>query len=54
MKCPKCEQIMLWNSDCDFEDYGIEKEGVIGFYECKHNECDVTDVEIYTPIDATL
>jgi len=54
MKCPQCSQTLIWQSDCNYEDYGIEGEGIIGFYSCNNEECTVADVEIFTPIDATL
>jgi hypothetical protein len=54
MKCPQCTNTMIWQSEFDYEDYGIEGEGIIGTYVCQNDKCNVEDVYIFTPIDATL
>lgn len=54
MKCPKCEQNLKWHSDCDFQDFGIEEEGIISLYECENDKCDITDIKIYISTNATL
>ena len=54
MKCPQCIETMIWQSEFDYEDYGIEGEGIIGTYVCQNDECAVEDVYIFTPINATL
>ena len=47
-KCHFCGQEMRWESDADFEDLGMEEEGVVGFYSCK---CGCS-AEFYTPCSA--
>jgi hypothetical protein len=54
MKCPQCTQLIKWQEQHEYEDYGIEGEGIIGNYICQNEECAVDDVYIFTPIDATL
>ena len=54
MRCPQCTETIIWQSEYDYEDYGIEGEGIIGTYVCNNDECTVDDVYIFTPIDATL
>ena len=47
MDCPNCKTQMIWNSDIDFEDQGLEGQGIITFYSCP--AC-YTWTESYTPI----
>ena len=54
MKCPQCTQIIIWQSEFDYEDYGIEGEGIIGTYICTNDECTVDDVYIFTSINAEV
>ena len=46
--CPLCKEELLWGSDFDYEDYGIEGTGIVGFYSCKNKKCNVEDVKIFT------
>lgn len=32
--CVECGGSLLWNSDFDFEDFGILQDGVVGIYTC--------------------
>lgn len=34
MKCFKCNETVIWQSDFDTEDYGIDEEGIISTYLC--------------------
>jgi len=54
MKCPQCSRTIIWEEENEYEDYGIEGDGVIGVYICENKECTVSDVYIFTPLDATL
>lgn len=39
-KCWFCGCNMVWGSDFDFEDYGIEdKEGVVATLSCSNEDC---------------
>ena len=29
MKCPKCEQELIWGGGHDYEDYGEQGEGIV-------------------------
>ena len=54
MKCPKCEEELLWGGDHSYEDYGIECEnqddGIVLNNTCNNDECDVDVVIIYTEL----
>ena len=47
MKCPICGNEMIWQSDFDFEDYGLEGDGIVQNHHCP--KCG-TDVVVMTPI----
>ena len=51
MICPKCAEPIIWGNDFDFDDYGMEGEGIIGNYTCVSDNCDVDVVVIHTPIN---
>lgn len=34
MYCCFCRNMMIWQNDFDFEDYGIDKAGIVSVYEC--------------------
>jgi hypothetical protein len=38
MKCFYCDCKLIWQSDFDTEDYGIERQGIVSNYIC--SECD--------------
>tara|TARA_R110000824_G_scaffold287304_2_gene475394 strand:- start:74 stop:223 length:150 start_codon:yes stop_codon:yes gene_type:complete len=48
MKCPKCEQELIWGGDHDNQDYGEEGEGIVSNSTCINDKCDVETVIIYT------
>lgn len=48
MKCPKCNEELLWGGDNDYEDYDLEEEGIVSNYTCTNKDCDVDTVTIYT------
>lgn len=37
-RCLKCDSTMVWQSDFDFEDVGIDAEGISCFYFCGNCE----------------
>tara|TARA_R100001443_G_scaffold25193_1_gene37883 strand:+ start:1832 stop:1999 length:168 start_codon:yes stop_codon:yes gene_type:complete len=46
--CHKCDKKLVWQSDYDYQDFGIEDRlGIVGMYECE--PCGVW-VEIYEDI----
>ena len=47
LKCPNCGHEMIWQSDFDFEDYGMDGKGIVQNFSCP--ECE-TDVIVMTPI----
>lgn len=46
--CGICGTPLIWGADFDFEDYGMEGEGVVSNYSCPN--CGVT-AEIYMPAE---
>jgi len=54
MKCPQCSEVLILQEEHDYDDFEIEEDGIIGKYICKNTKCQVEDVYIFTPIDATL
>ncbi len=48
MKCPRCNEDMLWSNDFDYEDVGMYGEGIVSIYDCNNKDCHVNTVEIYT------
>ena len=50
MKCPKCEEELIWGGDDDYEDCGVEGDGIVSNNGCPNEECDVETVTIYTKI----
>lgn len=47
MRCPRCGNLLNWNSDFDGEDVGIEFPSIVTYYTC---ECGVT-AEIVIPLE---
>lgn len=47
MICVNCKSNMTWQCDYDFEDYGVEGEGIVSVYYC--GECETLS-ENYIPI----
>jgi len=46
--CWHCHSEMIWGSDFDFEDYGIEGDGIVSTFSCSNPECEV-GIEVYSP-----
>ena len=54
MNCPQCSEVLILQEEHDYDDFEIEEDGIIGKYTCENTKCEVDDVYIFTPIDATL
>ena len=48
MKCYRCNSSLIWGGDHDYEDYGVEGEGIVTNLSC--NECSAY-VIVYMPND---
>ena len=48
MNCWHCTKKLIWGGDNDYEDYGLEGEGIVSNLSCSN--CDVF-VLVYCPID---
>ena len=49
MKCWHCNEELIWGGDFDYEDYGIEGEGIVSNLSCPNEECNVY-VEVFLPL----
>ena len=47
MNCWHCQTELIWGGDFDFEDYGLEDEGIVSNLSCPN--CN-TYVEVFCPI----
>tara|TARA_R110000822_G_scaffold53335_1_gene137613 strand:+ start:3057 stop:3224 length:168 start_codon:yes stop_codon:yes gene_type:complete len=50
MICPRCNTNLIWDSDFDAEDYGIEQDGIVSIYTCPDDKCNII-VTIYDLFD---
>ena len=48
MKCWHCGHDMIWGNDFDYEDYGLDGEGIVRNFSCSN--CDAY-AEVYLPIE---
>ena len=48
MNCWHCNSELIWGGDHDYEDYGMEGEGIVSNLSCPN--CDAF-VLVYLPID---
>lgn len=32
--CPKCDQKMIWDSDCTADEAGYSEDGLVSFFHC--------------------
>ena len=48
LKCWHCGEDMIWGGDFDYEDYGLEREGIVSNFSCSN--CKAT-AEVYLPLD---
>lgn len=48
MNCWHCDAELIWGSDFDFEDYGLEGDGIVTSLSCP--SCSAT-VEVHLPED---
>ena len=49
MNCWHCNTELIWGADFDFEDYGMEGEGIVSNFSCSNEDCEVF-VEVYLPL----
>ena len=47
MKCWHCKEDLIWGNNHDYEDYGMEGEGIVSNFSCSN--CD-SFVSVYLPI----
>lgn len=41
-ECTQCGcKTLIWNSDFNAEDYGIESDGIVSCFTCSNEDCDV-------------
>lgn len=50
MKCLECTKEIIWGGDHDYEDYGMEGDGIVTNYSCPNTDCEVEQVIVYKAI----
>tara|TARA_R110002020_G_scaffold229543_1_gene440325 strand:+ start:1286 stop:1444 length:159 start_codon:yes stop_codon:yes gene_type:complete len=48
MNCWHCNEKVIWGGDFDYEDYGMEGEGIVSNFSC--SKCEAT-YECYLPLE---
>tara|TARA_R110000744_G_scaffold186615_1_gene306018 strand:+ start:41 stop:205 length:165 start_codon:yes stop_codon:yes gene_type:complete len=43
----QCGKELIWGGDHDYEDCGVEGEGIVSNLSCPNNECDVEVVYVH-------
>ncbi len=51
MNCPNCLKKLLWGGDHDYEDHGLEGDGIVSNSTCTNEECEVDVVMVYQSIN---
>jgi hypothetical protein len=46
MEC-QCGNELIWGGDHDYEDYGLDGDGIVSNLSCPSDECDVEVVYVY-------
>ena len=46
--CSLCRKELLWQSDFDYQDHGIDGNGYVGHYDCRNKKCSVESIQIFT------
>ena len=49
MKCWHCNTELIWGADFDYEDYGMDGEGIISNLSCPNKLCNAF-VEVFLPL----
>ena len=49
MKCWHCNNKLIWGGDFDYEDYGMDGEGIISNLSCPNKLCNAF-VEVFLPL----
>ena len=47
MVCPFCEKKAIHLGDNDYEDYGLDGEGIVSNGSCRNKKCKVDTILIY-------
>ena len=47
MKCPNCKKQLFCEGEFDYQDFGIEAEGVVQIYYCNEENCITEQVQIF-------
>ena len=49
MNCWHCNTELIWGGDHDYEDYGMDEEGIVTNLSCPNKDCNAF-VEVYLPL----
>ena len=52
MNCWQCENKLIWGGDHDYDDYGVEGEGIVSNLSCPNEDCGVSTILVYCDLDA--
>lgn len=52
MKCPKCLEQLIWGGDHDYDDHGLEGDGIVSNSTCVNKKCSVDVVMIYDDMNS--
>jgi len=50
MKCWHCKSELIWGADFNYEDFGLEGEGIVTTLACSNQNCGVDEVLVYYKI----
>jgi len=40
--------MMIWGGDHDYDDYGVEEEGIVSNFSCPNDSCETTALVYHT------
>ena len=45
INCPICGEPLIWGAEFDFEDYGLDGEGIVHSLHCRNGCCELATFE---------
>jgi hypothetical protein len=51
MNCPKCLKKLLFGGEHDYDDHGLEGDGIVCNSTCTNKECTVDVVMVYQSVN---
>tara|TARA_R110000744_G_scaffold99610_4_gene192193 strand:+ start:152 stop:304 length:153 start_codon:yes stop_codon:yes gene_type:complete len=50
MRCPSCEGELIWGGDHDYDDYGMDGDGIVSNLSCPNDNCTIETIIIYNKL----